>query len=221
MDSEKLFIFRKRDVPRQIYQLKITIKNISPPVWRRILISNYSTFSDLHQAIQDCFYWSDYHLHEFSYRYPEPPHWRIHMQAMYPDDSYPSEDHSDYYDIGEDELRLCDVFSTKLKNVNYLYDFGDYWEHFIRLEKIFPDDNDFRSFLCVGGRRATPPEDCGGPYGYQELLEILENPSHPEHEEMKEWVGEEINPEIIKSQMTKMTLKEIERKYGPKLEGEI
>ncbi|MFW9990001.1 MAG: plasmid pRiA4b ORF-3 family protein [Candidatus Odinarchaeota archaeon] len=221
MDSEKLFIFRKKDVPRHIYQLKITLKNISPPVWRRILISNYSTFSELHQAIQDCFYWSNYHLHEFSYRYPEPPHWQIHMQAISPDESYYPEDRSDYYDIREDELRLCDVFSIKLKNVNYLYDFGDNWEHSIRLEKVFPDDKDFRFFLCVGGKRATPPEDCGGSYGYQELLEIFDNPSHQEHEEMKGWVGEEINPEIIKSPMSKMTLKEIERKYGPKLDDEI
>jgi len=216
-DAKKLHIFKERNVPSQIYQLKITLMGIKPPIWRRLLISNYCTFSDLHHAIQDCFYWSDYHLHEFSYRYPEPPHWRIHMQGKYPDDTYPPEDHSDLYDIREDQLRLCDVFSTNLKKVNYLYDFGDNWEHSIKLEKIFPNNNNFRSFLCVGGKRATPPEDCGGPYGYQELLEIIGNPNHPEYGEMKDWVGEDFNPQIIKSPMSKMSPKEIEQKFGPNL----
>ena len=212
MDAKKLNIIKRRDVPKQIYQLKITLKDINPPIWRRLLISNYYTFSDLHHAIQDCFYWSNYHLHEFNYRLTEEPHFRIHIQGVYPDDTYPPEETFND-EIREDEIRLCDVFSTKQKIVNYLYDFGDYWEHSIKLEKIYPNNNNFRSFLCVWGKRATPPEDCGGSHGYQDLLEILVNPNHPEYEEMKEWVGEEFNTEIIKSPMIKMTPKEIERKF--------
>jgi len=212
MNANKLHIFEKQDAPKQIYQLKIVLKGIRPPIWRRLLISNHATFADLHHAIQDSFYWSNYHLHEFTYRLNEKPHDLIHIEGKYPDDTYPPE--NDFNDIREDEIRLCDVFSSKQKTVNYLYDFGDNREHAIKLEKIFPNINDFRSFSCVGGKRATPPEDCGGPYGYQDLIEILENPNHPEHEEMKAWAGKNFDPEIIKCPMNKMTPKIIEQTFG-------
>ena len=216
MDVNMLNSFKKQDVPKQIFQLKIVIKEIYPPIWRRLLIANHATFSDLHNAIQDCFYWSNYHLHEFTFRLKVKPYSLIHIQGKYPDDTFPPENSFD--DIREDEIRLCDVFSSKQKIVNYLYDFGDNWEHTIKLEKIFPNNNDFRSFLCVGGKRATPPEDCGGSRGYQELLEIIGKPNHSEHEAMKIWMGENFNPEIIRSPMKKMTPKSIESTFGPCLD---
>ena len=218
---EKLNIFKKRDFPKQVFQLKITLKDISPPIWRRVLISSYLTFADLHDVIQECFCWDEYHLHEFSYRYPEPPHWRISMKAIYPDESYPlEEDDLDFYDISEKELRLCDVFSDKLKYVSYLYDFGDNWDHSIKLEKVFKNENNFRSFLCVGGKRATPPEDCGGPYGYQKLIKKLANPKHPEYKERNDGIEDDFDPEEVKCPMTKMTPKQIELKFGAPLKKE-
>lgn len=203
---------RKKNVPKQIYQLKISIKYISPPIWHRILISNYSTFAELHDVIQEFFNWGNYHLHEFYYYKQNYIYRQIRIQGLDIDDSFSP--NSDFYDVREDAIRLCDVFSTEQRVVNYLYDFGDNWEHAIKLERIFPNNNDFRSFSCVGGKRATPPEDCGGPYGYQELLEILENPNHQEHEEMKAWIGKNFDPEIIKCPMNKMTPKIIEQTFG-------
>ena len=202
----------KKHIPEQIYQLKITIKNIKPPIWRRLLISNHCTFQALHEAIQDCFYWEDYHLHDFRFCPPNNPQGVFHIQSKEPDGSFP--DDSVYVDFLEDEVQLCDVFSENLKKVTYLYDFGDRWEHEITLENTFSGKDDFRSFLCVGGKRATPPEDCGGPWAYQDLLEILKNPRHREYKTMKQWVGKEFDPEIIKAPMVRMTLKEIKDKFG-------
>jgi len=215
----RLEIFTPKNIPKQIYQVKITLKDIHPPIWRRVLVSNYLTFADLHQIIQECFYWSDYHLHEFSYRYPDPPHWHIAMKGVYPDEPYPPDQEiEEMYEIGEDELRLCDVFSEKLKKVHYTYDFGDSWDHEIRLEKVFPDpEHKFRSFLCVAGKRATPPEDCGGAYGYQQLLEVLKNPGHPDYEDMNAWVEEDFDPETIRCPISKMSPNAIEKTYGPSL----
>lgn len=203
---------RKRNVPKQIYQLKISIKYISPPIWRRILISSYSTFAELHDVIQEFFDWGNYHLHEFYYCIQDYIRRQIRIQGLDIDGFSPP--NSDLYDAREDDIRLCDVFSTEQRVVNYLYDFGDNWEHNIKLEKIFPYKDGFQSPLCVGGKRATPPEDCGGPYGYQEILEIQENKKHPQYKETITWLEGKFDPNKIETQIIKMTPREIERKFG-------
>ena len=214
MKSERLNIFKVREVAPQIFQLKITLRDISPPVWRRLLVSSHLTFFQLHEIVQECFYWAGYHLHEFSFSFPGQPHWRIRLRPNIPEEDLEVFDFD--YDAHEDEIRLCDVFSHKLKRVNYLYDFGDSWDHEIRLEKVFSNlGNEFRSYLCVGGKRAAPPEDSGGPYGYQKLLEILSDPRHRRHKEMKEWVEDDFDLEKVRCPMSRMQPKEIERKFGP------
>lgn len=76
----------------------------------------------------------------------------------------------------------------------YVYDFGDSWEHEIRLEKILPREK--RKYpACIAGKRACPPEDCGGIWGYEEFLEIIKDPEHEEYEDMLDWVGGEFDPE--------------------------
>ena len=110
------------------------------------------------------------------------------------------------------------MFSQKVKRVEYCYDFGDHWNHEIRLEKIYPNSsNQFHSFLCVGGKRAAPLEDSGGPYGYKKMLDALKDPSHRMHKEMKDWVNDNFDPEKIQSPINKMTAKEIEQKFGPSI----
>jgi len=210
---------RKRNVPKQIYQLKISIKYISPPIWRRILISNYSTFAELHDVIQEFFNWDNYHLHEFYYYIQDYIHRQIRIQGLDIDGSFSP--NLDFYDAREDDIRLCDVFSTEQRAVNYLYDFGDNWQHNIKLEKIFPYKDGFQSPLCVGGKRATPPEDCGGPYGYQEILEIQENKKHPQYKERITWLGGKFDPNKISTQIIKMTPREIEQKFGFNSEARI
>jgi hypothetical protein len=79
----------------------------------------------------------------------------------------------------------------------YEYDFGDGWEHGIQLEKIVGPEPGVHYPRCLAGRRACPPEDCGGVWGYAELLEILADPRHPEHAERLEWLGGPIDPEAF------------------------
>ncbi|MFA5924305.1 MAG: plasmid pRiA4b ORF-3 family protein [Methylococcaceae bacterium] len=77
----------------------------------------------------------------------------------------------------------------------YEYDFGDSWEHKILLEKILTDDGKTVLPVCIKGKRASPPEDCGGIWGYEELLETISNPKHPDYNDMLEWLGGEFDHE--------------------------
>jgi hypothetical protein len=83
------------------------------------------------------------------------------------------------------------------KKFTYTYDFGDNWRHVIQVEKVLAAEPGARYPRCVGGKRACPPEDCGGPWGYGDFLEAISNPKHPEHEDMLEWAGDEFDPEAF------------------------
>jgi hypothetical protein len=85
------------------------------------------------------------------------------------------------------------------QRAGYEYDFGDSWNHQIILKEIVPREKDARYPLCVGGERACPPEDCGGTWGYETLLDVINNPAHEEHEEMLEWLGGQFDPERFDS----------------------
>ncbi|MBD3193599.1 MAG: plasmid pRiA4b ORF-3 family protein [Candidatus Lokiarchaeota archaeon] len=207
---------RNNPKPKQLYQLKITLRDIRPPIWRRILVSNQLYFADLHHIIQIYFSWGGYHLYEFYYTDPFDPSIRYYIAGKR--EWAESSEIEDYYHFMADEIQLCDVFSEGQKIVYYLYDFGDNWLHKIALEKKFPHKDGFDEPLCVGGKRAAPPEDSGGAGGYQEILEIKEDPSHPEYEEIKEWIGDEFDPQEITEIDVKMSPKTIENKFGPRLE---
>ena len=97
-------------------------------------------------------------------------------------------------DRDETKATLMQIAPTEGEEFGYEYDFGDSWEHAIKVEKIFPHASDASTIaLCLDGARACPPEDCGGFSGYADLLKILKNRKHPEHKEMKEWIGDEFN----------------------------
>lgn len=218
--NNKLFSQSKNSTEPNIFQLKITIKDVKPPVWRRILISNQANFHELHLAIQVFFDWGNYHLHEFHFPRETNPRHRISLLGLDLDGNIPDdldEEFLNYYDAREDLVRLCDVFSKNCLTVGYLYDFGDNWEHAIKLEKIYPLKKGFKEPLCVDGKKAAPPEDCGGSGGYQDLLEILNNRQHPEYHDVKEWVGESFNPDEMDVPINKLTLKKIEERYGPSI----
>ena len=173
----------------QVYQFKITLVDSKPPIWRRIQVPATYTFWDLHVAIQDAMGWLDYHLHSFEMM--EPKHGQKVTIGI------PSEDDIDY---GWEVLagwrqKISNYFSIENKVADYVYDFGDNWVHRILLEKILPRDENTNYPLCVKGKRACPPEDCGGVWGYEELLETIKDPKHEEHKEMLEWIGKEFNPE--------------------------
>jgi hypothetical protein len=172
---------------KQVYQFKIKLKDIRPPVWRRIQVPESYTFWDLHVAIQDAFGWEDYHLHQFELVDPMTGE-KIYIGI--PDE------------ISNDVLpgwkhKIAKYLSIENPKATYLYDFGDGWEHSVLLEKILPREKGVNYPRCINGKRACPPEDCGGTWGYTEFLEIIKDPKHEQHKEMLTWVGGDFDPEYF------------------------
>jgi len=172
----------------QVFQFKITLKGIKPPIWRRIQVPEIYTFWDLHVAIQDAMGWDDYHFHEFEMVNPSTG-LRENIGIPAPDEVFDREVLPGW---GE---KIADFFSMANRTASYVYDFGDSWVHKIQLEKVLPREKNIKYPICIKGKRACPPEDCGGIWGYAELLEIINNPEHEEYEEMMEWLGGEFDPE--------------------------
>lgn len=167
-----------------VYQFKVTLQDSKPPIWRRIQVPEMYDFWDLHVAIQDAMGWYDCHLHEF--------------EMINPATDSPVNIGIPYEDAGgvlpERTQKIAHYFSAENPYAHYVYDFGDSWEHTIQLEKIIPREN-ITYPVCIDGKRACPPEDCGGIWGYEEFLEIINDPNHEEYEDMMDWIGGEFDPE--------------------------
>jgi hypothetical protein len=162
------------------FQFKIQLSNISdPPVWRRLMVPEQFTFLRFHKVIQAAFGWDNYHLFQFSPKgYGSQPNIAIPLEE---DDFFGEEK------INASKIKLHAIFTTPKQKYMYIYDFGDDWKHQILLEKI--TDDKLLCATCTDGKGACPPEDCGGPWGYENLKMILNDPKDPEHAEMKEWLG--------------------------------
>ena len=146
----------------QVYQFKITLKDTKPPVWRRIQVPETNTFWDLHVAIQDSMGWLDCHLHAFQLIAPSTGRKR---EIGIPDD----EVEFDRDTLAGWKQKIADWFSPENPLAQYLYDFGDGWIHEVRLEKVLPRQENVIYPVCLDGKRACPPEDCGGIWGYEEI----------------------------------------------------
>ena len=179
---------------QQIYQFKITLTGIKPKIWRRIQVPEEYSFWDLHVAIQDATGWTDSHLHQFIIMDPKICE-EIRIGIPCDDDFMDDMPET----VADWKKSINKYFSIKNNCCCYEYDFGDSWEHEIKLEKILPAISDLKYPICVGGERACPPEDCGGIPGYENFLEIINDPKHEEHENMLEWVGGEFNSEQFNS----------------------
>jgi len=164
-----------------VYQLKITLKDVKPPVWRRVQVKD-CTLGKLHDVIQTCMGWEDYHLHTFEI---------AGEQYGAPDPDGMMEVHS------EARVKLSQVVDQGLTKFTYTYDFGDGWRHAITVEKMLEAEPGVRYPRCIAGKRACPPEDCGGPWGYGDFLDAISDPKHERHEELLEWVGGEFDPEAF------------------------
>ena len=159
------------------FELRITLRHVAPAVWRSLRVPAEVPLSVLHEIIQTAFGWKNCHLHDF--RVGEI---RFGMVE------------------GEDEALLVDERAAPLGAVArpgdtllYTYDFGDGWEHDVAVEAM--NSGGEQAVQCIGGARACPPEDCGGPPGYTRMLEILANPRDEEHLEMKRWAPRNFDPE--------------------------
>lgn len=162
-----------------VLQLKIQIQGISkPPVWRKVLVPTQFSFDKLHQVIQAAFGWYDYHLYSFS-----PTGYGSSPEIGLPDD----EGWSDEEILNSKKVKLAEIFKVKGQRFTYIYDFGDNWVHKITIEDVL--DQKATKAQLISGKGACPPEDCGGVWGYQNLVEVMGNPNHPEYGEMREWLG--------------------------------
>ncbi len=175
------------------YQFKIQIADIdNPPIWRRLTVPASFTFYQLHMVIQVAFGWENYHLYQFSEK-----GWSSKSVIVDRAETELEDDFSDVEKITSDEIKLSEIFKRKGKRYNYLYDSGDEWWHSIVLEEIIKEETTVAD--CLDGEGACPPEDCGGPWGYARLKQIMKDKHHPEYEEMREWIGlekgEENDPE--------------------------
>jgi hypothetical protein len=167
-----------------IYQVKVTLKGSKPPIWRRIQVASDTRLDRLHRIVQCVMGWDGGHLHQFivgGVCYSTPmPEFGIDMET-------------DCADARKVSLQKA-APGVKCR-ILYEYDFGDGWEHDLLVEKVLDPDPAARYPVCLAGKRACPPEDCGGIWGYVELLKALQDPQHPEHKNMTEWIDEDFDPE--------------------------
>lgn len=160
-------------------QIRVSINQVSPLIWRRIVVPLHWDLKDLHLAIQAAFNWWNYHLYEF--RIGEK---RYGDLEMWEDGSV-----EDVLDFHLDDFRDAETVFT------YVYDFGDNWRHTLEIEEFLTFDKMPRQASCVAGARARPPEDVGGVEGYKDFLKIITRPKHPEHAATKRWCGGYFDPE--------------------------
>jgi len=156
----------------------VTLRGTKPPVWRRLVMVGTMTLGDLHQAIQAAMGWHDCHLHAFD------------IGGEQYGDRHRVDD---VYD--ENRVTLNGLLRSPVVRFAYIYDFGDNWEHTIAFEKSEPAVEGVFYPVSVTGKRNCPPEDCGGVWGYEKVLAILADPTHPEHAEQIDWIGEEFDPD--------------------------
>jgi hypothetical protein len=170
---------------RIVYQFKITLLGIEPPIWRRIRVPD-GTLDELHEHIQTAMGWTNSHLHEFiigGRRYGDP----------------------ELLDAGGCERDFLDSTKSRLRELVskernafrffYLYDFGDNWGHEIIYEGLSPVEPGGQYPRCVEGARTCPPDDCGGAGGYEDFLKAIRDPKNEDHEDMLELIFGKFDPE--------------------------
>jgi hypothetical protein len=159
----------------KVYRLKITLQGITPPIWRRIEVESQHTLNNLHLMIQAAFGWSNCHLHAF--------------QIANREYTYRFDDESSESDLDEREYTLEELLGNQVPQFQYIYDFGDHWRHLIEVEELKEGKPGVAYPICLAGKRASPPEDCGSVPGYYKCLEVLSNPNSLESRRLIDWMG--------------------------------
>lgn len=199
-----------------IYQLRITLRDSKPPIWRRVAVPSDITLGQLHEVIQIAMGWTNSHLHQFMLqdkslinRDPKVIA-RLSDEGRY-DDIFaatrgirvfvakvtPFGDPTEMEGEDEDTVTLAEVCPKVKSKLIYEYDFGDGWEHTIEVQKIEEPKPGVESPVCLAGKLACPPEDCGGIYGYYHMLDAVADPDHEEHDDLVEWLGDDFDPDAF------------------------
>jgi hypothetical protein len=176
-------------------QLRVSLLELEPAIWRRLLVPGESKLSRLHAILQVAMGWEDHHLHGFEIagRRFEPPD---------------EEDDGDEEAVDEDTVVLSEVVEAGSR-FHYEYDFGDGWNHEIVVESVEVVPQALKHAVCLAGARACPPEDCGGVPGYEEFLQAIGDPGHPEHREYLDWVGGTFDAEAFGLAATNAALQRV------------
>jgi hypothetical protein len=188
---------KKINPAQDVYGIKVTLLGTKPPIWRRLLVPASMTLAKLHDVLQTAMGWHDCHMHEFRagerhFGRPDPEDISMGMQVE-----------------NERNIRLSSVLRRLGAKLIYTYDFGDNWEHAIVLEKLLPLLPDITSPICIDGSLACPPDDCGGIPGFYDFLDALADPSHEQHQEMRDWIGGDFDPQAF-------SVEQVNRKLAPK-----
>lgn len=186
--------------PEKIYTLNVELLGSKPPIWRRIQVADTTRLSGLHEIIQTIMPWENDHLHEFELkgargggrRGPHNP-----FNAMF----YESDE------MNESSVVLGGIIRRKGQKLLYTYDLGDCWRHQITVEATGKPEPGARYPVCTAGKRACPPEDCGGMWGYYNMLEAVADPDDEDHEHFLEWLGEGFDPEAFDLESVNKRLK--------------
>ena len=182
----------------EIATVRIELRHTEPLIWREVEVPTSITLKVLHDVIQAAMGWFDYHLWEFTinkrrYGLPMDEDWGTEPR------------------LEASKLRLRDVLKPGKTVIDYMYDFGDSWEHRLTVTKVRAGEPDVRYPRYIGGERNCPPEDCGGLPGFYDLLDALADPAHPNHADAKEW-ADEYDPDVIDELPLKVALGRIAKR---------
>jgi hypothetical protein len=179
----------------EIFQIKVVLQDSKPPIWRRVLVPADMSLFDLHKIIQVAMGWTNRHLHQF-----------VKDEQYY---GLPSED--DWHPVIDERItQISDIAPSEGNMFVYEYDFGDGWGHTITVEKILAHDPHIHYPHCLKGKRACPPEDVGGIWGYEDFLAAMEDPDHIEHEAYLEWWGGPFDPDEFDVEETNRMLQDVD-----------
>ncbi len=172
----------RRVIPRTVHQIRMTLNGIRPRILRRLLVKSDSNLHRLHRTLQVAMGWLNSHLYEFEV-----------------DGNDYGEPHPDYEGtmLNSRTTKLSRIAPVAATRFTYRYGFGDDWEHEIVVGKILPVPKGVQYPICLAGKRACPPEGCGGIAGYADFLAAIRNPRRPEHKSMLDWIGGQFHPEAF------------------------
>jgi hypothetical protein len=180
-------------MPRLIFQLRVTLDDVEPPVWRRVLVPGGYTLDRLHRVVQYAVGWNDYHLHVFD------------IEGL----QYGVPDPDGLLEVRDELDSRLDAVAAKGTRFRYTYDFGDWWDHELLVEDVSPAEPETVYPICLEGEGACPPEDVGGPSGYSDMLTALADATHPDHMVMREWLGRPFDPTAFDSERATTLLRRL------------
>jgi hypothetical protein len=180
---------------RELYETRITLKHVDPPIWRTVLVDGNIRLDMLHDVIQAAMGWEDAHLHAF------------HSKGK----TYMPETGGEFEPSGSTtDFTLRDLAPHEGDHIEYEYDFGDGWQHEISVMRIAAFDAHVNAPAVIDGENACPPEDCGGSWGFADMLAAFQDEHHPDHDEIVDWLGVDFNPEFFDIKEANQRLSELE-----------